>query len=235
MLGAKAQLVADNQVAHLLFDSRKVFFPDSSLFIALKGVRRDGHHFIPELYKKGVRNFIVCTEIETSEYPGANFLFVNDGLKALQKLATFHRKQFSIPVIGITGSNGKTMVKEWLYQLLHKNFNIVRSPKSYNSQIGVPVSVWELNKQHTLGIFEAGISQSGEMDNLNEIIQPTIGILTNIEIGTIAIINNSAMINSFFQLKPHIHRLERPHSFYDLRFTDAKMKHHTPAGDRIMN
>jgi alanine racemase len=180
MLGAKTLLVADNQVEHLLFDSRKVFFPDSSLFIALKGVRRDGHHFIPELYKKGVRNFIVCTEIETSEYPGANFLFVSDGLKALQKLATFHRKQFSIPVIGITGSNGKTMVKEWLYQLLHKNFNIVRSPKSYNSQIGVPVSVWELNKQHTLGIFEAGISQSGEMDNLNEIIQPTIGILTNI-------------------------------------------------------
>ena len=98
----------------------------------------------------------------------------------MQQLAAFHRKQFDIPVIGITGSNGKTIVKEWLYQLLHENFNIVRSPKSYNSQIGVPFSVWEMNKQHTLGIFEAGISQPGEMEKLNEIIQPTIGILTNI-------------------------------------------------------
>lgn len=180
ILGAKARIVADSSIDHIFFDSRKVFFPSTSLFIALKGARRNGHNFIPDLYKKGVRNFIVCEEIDPGEYPEANILFVKDGLKALQQLAAFHRKQFNIPVIGITGSNGKTIVKEWLYQLLQPNFNIVRSPKSYNSQIGVPLSVWEMNKLHTLGIFEAGISQPGEMDRLNEIIQPTIGILTNI-------------------------------------------------------
>lgn len=180
ILEARVRFVADGPIDHLLFDSRKVFFPVTSLFIALKGPRRDGHSFIPELYKKGVRNFIVSEEIELDEYPEANFLFVSDGLKALQKLGAFHRKQFTMPVIGITGSNGKTIVKEWLYQLLHQHYNIVRSPKSYNSQIGVPVSVWEMNKKHNLAIFEAGISQKGEMENLAAIIQPTIGILTNI-------------------------------------------------------
>ena len=179
-LGANAKVVSDISIDNIFFDSRKVFFPATSLFIALKGPRRNGHGFIPELYKKGVRNFIVCEEIKAKDFPEANILFVKDGFKALQELAAFHRKQFDIPVIGITGSNGKTIVKEWLYQLLHENFNIVRSPKSYNSQIGVPLSVWETNKQHTLGIFEAGISKPGEMDSLNEIIQPTIGILTNI-------------------------------------------------------
>ena len=179
-LGAKTKIVADNPIDYIFFDSRKVFFPSTSLFIALKGPRRNGHNFIPELYKRGIRNFIVCEDIDPAEYREANILFVKDGLKALQQLAAFHRKQFNIPVIGITGSNGKTIVKEWLYQLLQPNFNIVRSPKSYNSQIGVPLSVWEMNKVHTLGIFEAGISQPGEMDKLNEIIQPTIGILTNI-------------------------------------------------------
>ena len=179
-LGAKTTIVADNPIDYIFFDSRKVFFPSTSLFIALKGPRRNGHNFLPELYKRGIRNFIVCEDIDPGEYPEANILFVKDGLKALQQLAAFHRKQFKIPVIGITGSNGKTIVKEWLYQLLQPNFNIVRSPKSYNSQIGVPLSVWEMNKLHTLGIFEAGISQPGEMDKLNEIIQPTIGILTNI-------------------------------------------------------
>jgi alanine racemase len=179
-LGANAKIVSDNSIDYIFFDSRKVFLPDTSLFIALKGPRRNGQAFIPELYKKGVRNFIVCEEIKPEDFPEANILFVKDGFKALQELATFHRKQFKIPVIGITGSNGKTIVKEWLYQLLNENFNIVRSPKSYNSQIGVPLSVWEMNKLHTLGIFEAGISQPGEMDSLNEIIQPTIGILTNI-------------------------------------------------------
>jgi len=179
-LGANAKIVTDNLVEYIFFDSRKVFFPATSLFIALKGPRRNGHGFIPELYKKGIRNFIVCEEINPDDFPEANILFVKDCLKALQQLAAFHRKQFDIPVIGITGSNGKTIVKEWLHQLLQPNFNIVRSPKSYNSQIGVPLSVWEMNKQHTLAIFEAGISQPGEMENLNKIIQPTIGILTNI-------------------------------------------------------
>ncbi|HJS55276.1 MAG TPA: bifunctional UDP-N-acetylmuramoyl-tripeptide:D-alanyl-D-alanine ligase/alanine racemase, partial [Chitinophagaceae bacterium] len=147
---------------------------------ALKGPRRNGHSFVAELYKKGVRNFIVSETLKTEDFSEANFLFVDDCLKALQDLAAFHREQFSIPVIGITGSNGKTIVKEWLYQLLYQNFNIVRSPKSYNSQIGVPLSIWEMNKLHTLGIFEAGISKPREMDKLNGIIQPTIGILTNI-------------------------------------------------------
>ena len=179
-LGANAKIVTDNSIDYVFFDSRKIFSPATSLFIALKGPRRNGHNFIPELYKNGVRNFVISEEINPEEFPGANILFVKDGLRALQQLAAFHRKQFDIPVIGITGSNGKTIVKEWLYQLLHENFNIVRSPKSYNSQIGVPFSVWETGKQHTLGIFEAGISQPGEMEKLNEIIQPTIGILTNI-------------------------------------------------------
>lgn len=180
IINAKLQLFADASVEHLLFDSRKVFYPATSLFIALKGPRRNGHSFIPELYKKGVRNFVVSEPLSSDDYPGANILFVQDTLIALQKLAAFHRKQFSIPVIGITGSNGKTIVKEWLYQLLHEDYNIIRSPKSYNSQLGVPLSVWEMQQQHTLGIFEAGISQPGEMEKLTEIIQPTIGILTNI-------------------------------------------------------
>lgn len=180
IINAKLQHTADASVEHLLFDSRKVFYPGTSLFIALKGPRRNGHSFIPELYKKGVRNFVVSEPVSPDDYPGANILFVQDTLKALQQLASFHRKQFSIPVIGITGSNGKTIVKEWLYQLLHEDHNIIRSPKSYNSQLGVPLSVWEMQQQHTLGIFEAGISQSGEMEKLSEIIQPTIGILTNI-------------------------------------------------------
>lgn len=179
-LGAKTKIVTDSSIEYIFFDSRKVYFPSTSLFIALKGPRRNGHSFIPELYKKGVRNFIICEQLKKEDFPEANFLCVKDSLEALQKLAAFHRKQFNIPVIGITGSNGKTIVKEWLYQLLQPNFNIVRSPKSYNSQIGVPLSVWEMNKLHTLGILEAGISQPNEMERLNEIIQPTIGILTNI-------------------------------------------------------
>lgn len=180
ILNAKASVFKDVVVEHLLFDSRKVFFPASSLFFALKGSRRNGHKFIQELYKKGVRNFVISDELTSQDFPEANILMVDDGLKALQNLAAAHRKLFRIPVIGITGSNGKTIVKEWLYQLLHENYSIVRSPKSYNSQIGVPVSVWEMSRQHNLGIFEAGISQRDEMEILQEIIQPTIGILTNI-------------------------------------------------------
>ncbi len=179
VLGAKA-VVADTIIEHLLPDSRKVYSPVTSLFFALKGPRRDGHQFIPELYKKGVRSFVVSEEQDLSSFPGASFIVVADTLAALQQLAIHHRSRFDIPVIGITGSNGKTIVKEWLYQLLHEDYNIVRSPKSYNSQIGVPLSVWQMDEQHTLGIFEAGISQPGEMEKLEKIIQPTIGVLTNI-------------------------------------------------------
>ena len=180
IIDAKDAVENDVLIEHLLLDSRRIYAPAASLFFALKGNRRDGHQFINELYKRGVRAFVITENVDTNLFPEANFLFVNDTLAALQQLAVHHRKQFNIPVIGITGSNGKTIVKEWLYQLLHEDFNIVRSPKSYNSQIGVPLSVWQMNEQHTLGIFEAGISEQGEMLKLEKIIKPTIGILTNI-------------------------------------------------------
>jgi alanine racemase len=177
---ADATITHDATLENLLLDSRKINSPAASLFFALKGHRRDGHQFIPELYKKGIRNFIVSEKINLSLYPDANFLEVGDCLNALQLLAAYHRSQFAFPVVGISGSNGKTIVKEWLYQLLHEEYDIVRSPKSYNSQIGVPLSVWQMNEHHTLGIFEAGISEQGEMFRLEKIIRPTIGILTNI-------------------------------------------------------
>jgi len=173
----------DAAIEHLLLDSRKLLFPATSLFFALGGPRRNGASFIQELYHKGVRNFVVDESFvvdDINKYSGATFLQVKDTLVALHLLAAHHRKQFSIPVIGITGSNGKTIVKEWLYQLLQEDFNIVRSPKSYNSQIGVPLSVWQMNDQHTLAIFEAGISQPDEMQQLQKIIEPTIGVFTNI-------------------------------------------------------
>src|ERR1043165_6918388 len=178
--GELLQLNHDDVIEYLLLDSRKINSPATSLFFALKGPRRDGHIFIAEAYDKGVRNFVVSEKIDETAYPDANFILVDDTLIALQQLATYHRKQFQIPVIGITGSNGKTIVKEWLYHLLHEDHNIVRSPKSFNSQTGVPLSVWQMNEQHDLALFEAGISQQGEMLRLEKIIQPTIGILTNI-------------------------------------------------------
>ncbi|MEO8171785.1 MAG: bifunctional UDP-N-acetylmuramoyl-tripeptide:D-alanyl-D-alanine ligase/alanine racemase [Sediminibacterium sp.] len=171
---------AADLIEHLLIDSRKIVFPETSLFFAISGPRRDGHQFIKEVYERGVRNFVVRKGFDVSPFPLANFLQVTDALQSLQQLAAYHRKRFSIPVIGITGSNGKTIVKEWLYQLLQPDYTIVRSPRSYNSQIGVPLSVWQMNEQHTLGIFEAGISTTGEMKDLAEIIQPTTGVFTNI-------------------------------------------------------
>jgi len=178
--GKILQFYKNDPIEHLLLDSRKIYTPATSLFFALKGPRRDGHQFIKEIYEKGVRNFVVSERINVPEFSDANFIRVFDTLEALQKLASHHRRQFNIPVVGITGSNGKTIVKEWLYQLLNEKFNIVRSPKSYNSQTGVPLSMWQMNAHHELAIFEAGISQPGEMENLGIIIQPTIGILTNI-------------------------------------------------------
>jgi len=180
IIKAEAFIAADAPIDHLLIDSRKLHSPADSLFFAISGERRDGHQFIDDLYKKGVRHFVVKENIDHQQYPGASFLKVNDVLQALQDLAAFHRSQFKIPVIGITGSNGKTVVKEWLFQLLQSDHRIVRSPKSYNSQIGVPLSVWQMNDRHTLAIFEAGISQPGEMEKLEAIIRPDIGVLTNI-------------------------------------------------------
>ncbi len=179
--GGDARLInTESVIEHLLLDSRKVYSPATSLFIAIKGPRRDGHLFIKDLYRLGVRNFIVSEVIPPEDFADANFITVHDTLAALQQITLHHRRRFSLPVIGITGSNGKTIVKEWLYQLLHDDYIIVRSPKSYNSQIGVPLSVWQINERHTLGIFEAGISQPGEMEKLQSIILPTIGVLTNI-------------------------------------------------------
>jgi alanine racemase len=178
--GTFLQLKRNDQIEYLLTDSRKMIFPASSLFFALTGPRRTGHQYIRELYDRGVRNFVIYEEFSPDQFPEANFILVSDTLHALQQLAGFHRQQFSIPVIGITGSNGKTILKEWLNQLLEDQFNIVRSPRSYNSQIGVPLSVWQIHESNQLGIFEAGISRKGEMKNLEAMIRPDIGIFTNI-------------------------------------------------------
>ena len=184
IIKAKAPAInLDAGIEHILLDSRKLLFPATSVFFALDGPRRNGSTFVAELYQKGVRCFVVnedFTDAAISSYPGAVFLQVTDVMHALQQLAAHHRQQFKFPVIGITGSNGKTIVKEWLYQLLQQDYNIVRSPKSFNSQTGVPLSVWQMNRANTLGIFEAGISQPGEMQNLARIIEPEIGIITSI-------------------------------------------------------
>ena len=180
MISARIHLDHEEDILHLLTDSRRIYAPSHSLFFALKGERRDGHQFIAEAYASGLRNFVIAEEMPFTDFPGANFLTVKDTLSALQELAAFHRSQFSIPVIGITGSNGKTIVKEWLYQLMHEDLSIVRSPRSYNSQLGVPLSVWLMNEHHQLAIFEAGISRKGEMEKLERIIQPTIGVLTSL-------------------------------------------------------
>lgn len=168
------------EVEHLLLDSRQVIFPETALFFAIAGKRHNGHSFIPAVYQKGVRTFIVSEQVSADNFPGANFILVKDSLSALQQLAARHRQQFDIPVIGITGSNGKTIVKEWLFQLLREDYSIVRSPKSYNSQVGVPISVWQMAPQHQLAIFEAGISQKKEMEKLAPIIRCDIGLFTNI-------------------------------------------------------
>ena len=169
-------------IAFILTDSRSLCFPEETLFFALQTNRNDGHKYIPELYQRGVRNFVV-TDVPTDRaetYPDANFLKVSNTLKALQRLAERHRDEFDIPVVGITGSNGKTMVKEWLYQLLSPEMFVTRSPRSYNSQIGVPLSVWLMDEHTQVGVFEAGISKPGEMAALRAIIRPTIAVLTNL-------------------------------------------------------
>ncbi len=170
----------DCAIEHLLLDSRQVIFPANSLFIALQGRRHDGHDYLEDLYRKGVRNFILSKKTDPAAFPDANILWVENTHEAFHRLARFHRHRFSLPVVGITGSNGKTVVKEWLFQLLHEDYHIVRSPKSYNSQTGVPLSVLQITKQHTLGIFEAGITQPGEMEKLAAILDPGIGIFLNL-------------------------------------------------------
>jgi alanine racemase len=171
---------ADIMIEHLCIDSRRIIDATHSVFFALHSSKRNGHDYLQYCFEKGIRCFVVQESTDVTALKGASILLVKDTLKALQQLAAYHRSQFQLPVIGITGSNGKTIVKEWLYQLLNEHYVIARSPKSYNSQIGVPLSVWQLQTHHTLGIFEAGISETGEMEHLASIIQPTIGVFTHL-------------------------------------------------------
>lgn len=179
LIGAHRIGSMEYEVSWLLTDSRSLCFPEETLFFAIRTKRNDGHNYIEELYKRGVRNFVVEDTQKDYNYKDANFLKVSNTLAALQRLAERHRDEFDIPIIGITGSNGKTMVKEWLYQVLSPNMVVTRSPRSYNSQIGVPLSVWLLDNHTQVGIFEAGISEPKEMNTLRNIIQPKIGILTS--------------------------------------------------------
>jgi len=167
-------------IRHLLSDSRQIISPQTGIFIALQGEQYNGHLYLQAAYQAGVRCFLISEKDTFQQLPHSSIILVENTLVALQKLATAQRQKFTYPVIGITGSNGKTVVKEWLFQLLRERFHIVRSPKSYNSQVGVPLSVLAMEDTHDLAIFEAGISQLDEMKNLEEIIQPNIGILTNI-------------------------------------------------------
>lgn len=178
--GKLIQLASDEVISRLLTDSRKAVVGDGAVFFAIRGERHNGHDFIRNLYEQGVRQFVVELPFDLKNYPEANVLLVSSSVAALQRIATYHRKQFCIPVVAITGSNGKTIVKEWLYQMLSPEYAIAKNPGSYNSQIGVPLSVWEIQPWHQLGIFEAGISRSGEMEKLRDIIDPDYGIFTNI-------------------------------------------------------
>ncbi len=182
----KAELITNVDIDEMfvndiLLDSRKLLSPANTMFIALDTKRNDGHKYINDLYDRGVRIFLISHFDDSYDLLNdAVFLKVKDTLDAFQRVVTMHRNKFDIPVIGITGSNGKTIVKEWLFQMLYHDKQIVRSPKSYNSQIGVPLSVWQMSEQDQLAIFEAGISEPNEMERLQKIIKPTIGIFTNI-------------------------------------------------------
>ncbi len=169
-----------NEFCKILIDSRNTVVYKDCLFISLSGKQHDGHKFINELYQKGVKSFIISKEINYEKYPDASFLKVSNAITALQKLATIKRKEYKKPILAITGSNGKTIVKEWLFHLLAPKYKLSKSPKSFNSQIGVPLSIWMIDSKSDLAIIEAGISQSGEMEKLENIIKPTYGILTNI-------------------------------------------------------
>ncbi|MDN5201621.1 bifunctional UDP-N-acetylmuramoyl-tripeptide:D-alanyl-D-alanine ligase/alanine racemase [Fulvivirgaceae bacterium BMA10] len=180
--GKILKLHKDQEVSQFLTDSRKVSIFPEALFVAIKGERHDGHQFIAKLYQLGIRQFMV--ESETShqydQFGDCNILKVDNCIAALQAIAANHRLKFSLPVLAITGSNGKTIVKEWLSQILSARLKVVKSPKSYNSQLGVPLSVLQMEEGHDLAIFEAGISRKGEMKNLKQVIHPNIGIFTNI-------------------------------------------------------
>ena len=184
VLGIEASELRDKnaEVSLLLTDSRSLTYPAETLFFALSTQNDDGHRYVKHLYNKGVRNFVIeySGNIDIQAMREANFLRVSSSLDAMQAIATYHRRRFNIPIIGITGSRGKTTVKEWLYQLLKEDYHIVRSPRSYNSQIGVPLSLWDLDDNTDLAVIEAGISKTGEMARVQAMIRPTIGVITNI-------------------------------------------------------
>ncbi len=182
VIGAQRIGTVNSNINWLLIDSRSLCFPEETLFFALKTQKNDGHKYIEELYRRGVRNFVVVQGAIKDEdmHSDCNYLEVGSTLTALQSLAAHHRQQLDIPIIAITGSNGKTTVKEWLYQLLSPDYNVCRSPRSYNSQVGVPLSVWLINNHNDLAIIETGISQPGEMEKLEHIVKPTIGVMTNL-------------------------------------------------------
>jgi Alr-MurF fusion protein len=176
LFGPSGLLVTD-----IVTDSRQLSFTEELLFIAIRGKNHDGHLYLDNLYKSGIRTFVVEKLPELPDrYEDAAYIKVMNSIEALQLLASFKRKLFKSRVIAITGSAGKTIVKEWLSDILGIETSVVRSPKSYNSQIGVPLSVWKLDEKYKLGIFEAGISMQGEMEKLQKIINPDIGIITNI-------------------------------------------------------
>ncbi len=181
------QLPINTTAQYLLNDSRQLSSPQRSIFFAIKGLHHDGHQFLDDLYRKGIREFVIERNAitptllrELDRMPDAKIWQVEDSIWAMQEVAKHHREQYSFPIIAITGSNGKTVVKEWLSQLLSNRYKVVKSPKSYNSQIGVPLSVWQMNETHNLGIFEVGVSRPDEMANLEKVVQPQIGIFTNI-------------------------------------------------------
>lgn len=177
--GKILRLFHDQPITTLLTDSRKAIIEEGAIFFAIGGRRHDGHQFIVRLYEQGIRQFVTEQPLENIG-PEANVLLVESSIAALQAIVAHHRAGITAPVIGITGSNGKTIIKEWLYQLLSPEFKIAKNPASYNSQLGVPLSVWQMQPHHTLGIFEAGISTAHEMEKLERVLRPTIGIFTNI-------------------------------------------------------
>lgn len=167
-------------IRFLSFDSRTVLAGPETLFFALRGNLRDGHQYVRDAYLRGVRAFVVEEVPKLSDFTEAVFIRVPDSLEALQKLAAYHRDRFHYPVVGITGSNGKTIVKEWLSELMAPEYKIIRSPRSYNSQIGNPLSVWLMDEQFNLAIFEAGISKPGEMEKLEKLLHPEWGVFTHL-------------------------------------------------------
>jgi len=206
--GTWLQHASNEPISDIVTDSRKINKPENALFIAIKTKVRDGHAFVADAYEKGIRSFLVSQDIDVDSFKDANFIKVKDTLQGFQQVAEAYRKRFDIPVIGITGSNGKTIIKEWLYQLLSPDHNMVRSPKSFNSQLGVPISVWLLEPQHEVAVFEAGISQPGEMEQLERMIKPTIGIFTNVgEAHDEGFLNKRQKINEKLLLFRHTKQL----------------------------